>query len=281
MKAKTKRKPKRPNAYSNLPIMGNGGYTPSFFDTAPGAENAAGIPSGKTSSRPSSRFNAMGTLGMASNIGSGLLSGLAASNQGAFTNPEILPGQNTTQQLVDQTASSLLPFYGLGKAVDSYAKTDYAAQDQFGALKNTNKYIVADTIGMFLDPAESFISGLNGEGWTPQQRANRINDKSGATLKRALLKNQPIYNRQMEDPSLVGTPLLAAYGGDIGKRTGEATIRKFLVGDSHEKNPSGGVPVDAEANPASITGKPAVASVEEGEVAFGNFIFSNRIPYKV
>lgn len=64
----------------------------------------------------------------------------------------------------------------------------------------------------------------------------------------------------------------AAYGGNLFRNGGEFTnnITEFNIGGSHETNPNGGIMQGIGAN-----GRPNL--VEEGEVKFGNYIFSDRL----
>ncbi len=64
----------------------------------------------------------------------------------------------------------------------------------------------------------------------------------------------------------------AAYGGNLFRNGGEFTnnITEFNIGGTHEANINGGIPQGIGAN-----GKPNL--VEEGEVKFDNYIFSNRL----
>jgi len=123
------------------------------------------VPQGTTGA---SSFN-MGTAGSLAGAATGLLS--TAASAGMQQNPykQNLSGNSTTQQTVDSLVG-MIPgvgqIYGAGKALGSVAENDYKAQNEFGELANTDKFNVADTIGMFIDPVSSFISGLSGEGWT-------------------------------------------------------------------------------------------------------------------
>jgi len=60
-----------------------------------------------------------------------------------------------------------------------------------------------------------------------------------------------------------------AYGGFNKTRD----LEEYNVGGSHEQNPNGGIQVGIGEN-----GKPN--TVEEGEAAFDDFVYSNRIPYQ-
>jgi hypothetical protein len=59
-----------------------------------------------------------------------------------------------------------------------------------------------------------------------------------------------------------------AYGGNSGNS--EDSLIEFNEGGTHEQNPNGGVPIGMGSN-----GK--MNTVEEGEVKFGDYVFSNRI----
>lgn len=61
---------------------------------------------------------------------------------------------------------------------------------------------------------------------------------------------------------------LFANGGALG------SIQEY-TGDTHQ-DASGGIPVDAQGNPSAASGYEAVAKVEDGEVSWNKFIFSNR-----
>lgn len=152
------------------------------------------------------KSNNAGTVAGVAGVASGILNTLAQGNQN-YSHYDYLPGVSATQSTVDSLAS-MIPvvgqIYGAGKSIDNYAKTDYAAQNEFGELVNTNKFIIADTIGTFLDPLESFISGVSGEGWTPQQRADKINAK-GYNNRRIFEQRKAAEYKQNE--------INAGYGG--------------------------------------------------------------------
>jgi len=75
----------------------------------------------------------------------------------------------------------------------------------------------------------------------------------------------PQYN---EAPIYEGLLNSYAVGGNIGGYNNIDNTTVYANGGQHEINPIGGVPVGNNA------------LVEEGEVRFGDYIFSNRIPYK-
>lgn len=128
----------------------------------------------------------VGTMGTVGAAAAGILGTVAASGRQQNPYQANLAGNSATQQTVDSLVS-LIPgvgqIYGAGKLVGQIAKNDYAAQNEFGELANTEKFIIADTIGTFIDPLSSFISGISGEGWTAQQRSKMINDKAAPRRK--------------------------------------------------------------------------------------------------
>jgi len=225
-KAKPQKKKKlQLNSMPFLPHMWDGGTVdtgefgtstllPFQTNANAGAYTQGSIKAGKSSSSSSSN-----TLGYAS-MGIGALGSVAnaLTNNAGLTQPQYLAGRSTTQNVVDSTVSAIPvvgSIYSAGKSVGNWAKSDYESQNQFGELSNTGKFKTADTIGMFIDPASSFISGLSGEGWTPQQRADKTN-KAGA-------KNRNQYEDSVNQGAInewqknnLGYTV-AAYGGDIGQ----------------------------------------------------------------
>lgn len=226
-------------------------------------------------------------------VAGGVLNALAMSNQGGYSNPAILPGNSTTQQTVDSVAS-MLPFYSLGKSVGNYAKTDYMTQNEFGELANENKFKVADTIGTFIDPLGSLVSGLSGEGWTANERAKIINEKA-APARQAFEKRKAAELKQREiDAGLGGKYwdqnqlMQAEMGGPIFDQNSTPKgmmVTAYNEGGEHSENKSGfgGVPVDQFGNKVVASNARPVATTEEGEVTFFSkrnnmsYVFSNKI----
>ena len=163
--------------------------------------------------------SALGITGGISSIAGGVLDTLAQSNMGALSHPELLSGHSATQQTIDSVANAI-PFYSLGKSIGRYAETDYKAQNEFGELANTDKFKVADTIGSFIDPLSSFISGVSGEGWTSKQRADIIN-KKGAGIRTVQEAQDAVNYKNREinagyDWRYREQPMQAANGGYLG-----------------------------------------------------------------
>ena len=172
--------------------------------------------SSNTSSKGSKNSgSSMGLISTASNVLGAVIDNNVKSvysGVGAST----LPGNSETQQTIDSVVGSILPFYSTGKALGDWAKTDYMATNKYGGIDNKGKYSVADTIGMFLDPLSSFISGLSGEGWTPQDRLKKINKKAGenkAREERFLMEKSLAMERKANPQYTFGFG--AAYGGDV------------------------------------------------------------------
>jgi type II secretory pathway pseudopilin PulG len=70
------------------------------------------------------------------------------------------------------------------------------------------------------------------------------------------------------------------FGGDIGgNNNGNPTIRQYK-GETHDDGANGGIEVGSDGNPTSVTGKKGIALVENDEVSFDGYIFSNSIEYK-
>lgn len=143
---------------------------------------------------------------------------LTAANQ-TQTNPQFLSGNSAAQQTVDQVAGAL-PFYSVGKSIGKYAESDYKAQNEYGELANTGKFKTADTISTFIDPLGSLVSGLSGEGWTANQRADKINAQ-GAEVRKQAEAQKAAELKQLEMGSHPGryfdtnTSMNAAYGGSL------------------------------------------------------------------
>jgi hypothetical protein len=299
---------KKLNKYRNLyPISGwkYGGPLPQMWlggDVAGSFLNKATTP----------KNTGIGTTGTSSGVGTastiaGAVGGIANALTPQNTNPyqTFLPGQSTAQKTVD-TVASIIPFYSAGKAIGNFAKSDYQSQNEFGELTNTNKFEVADTIGSFIDPLSSFISGLSGEGWTAKQRAEKINGDAAGN-RRKYEADQWKKNQQMEIASgnagryydenqmmqaamggplpQIQVPYLEAfpYGGPLSSNNfggqGMAdyaeggnlpVVTEYNAGGEHEMNPQGGVPVDAMGNKVVVSGGRPVALTEQGEVSWWN-----------
>jgi len=295
--------------FQELPKMPLGGEVSGMF------LDAATNPSSYPTSVPYNQTKGWNYGTQAAGIAANLLSSAAAQNSGAMTHPEYLPGNNTAQQSVDSVAGAILPGYGLGKAVGNYAKTDYMAQNEFGELANTSKFETADTIGMFIDPLGSFISGLSGEGWTPKQRADKINsqgasnrrkheqqdwanyvamDKASGNAGRYADTNQmlqakfggPIQVPYLEAMAYGGPLTLNGFNGQgsmMDFEKGGPIITEYNVGGEHDENPNGGIPTDAMGNKAVVSGTRPTVLTEAGELSWYNpktkkaFVFSNKL----
>ena len=253
-------------------------------------------------------------IGTASGIAGGvstIFNALAAGNQQNNPYSANLAGQSTGQQVVDSLVSQIPvvgQIYGAGKVIGDYAKTDYGALDEYGQLADTGKYTTADTIGMFIDPLGSFISGLSGEGWTPQQRADITNTKGAKTKQQVEVERAKQWRatNQAENPGRfydTNQMMMAAYGGpleqpvqnmqQLDQQRGQLSqnmqqpnqmpqVTEYNTGGTHEQNPNQGVPIDSEGNPATVSGGRAVALTEAGEVAFKTrsgetYIFSSKV----
>jgi hypothetical protein len=196
-------KKKKHFKYSELPNFDLGGpFTGTEFDQTTGELPATmkGVGSGiiPTASptmpkklskvaNPNPDSTGMSTSNIMGLVGSlGTAAGSFLSNDTPYFNRNnTLPGQSSAQKDVDQVVGSVLPFYTLGTEIGNFAKGDYQKTDQYGALKNKTKFEMGDTVGMYIDPLSSFISGLEGEGWTPEGRANKTNAKAQANKWRA------------------------------------------------------------------------------------------------
>lgn len=162
----------------------------------------------------------MGTVGSVAGVAGGVFNSLAANNTQNNPYRSNLPGNSTAQQTVDSVAS-VLPFYSVGKSVGNLAKSDYQTQNEFGELTDTDKFTTAETIGTFIDPLSSFISGLSGEGWTAKQKAEKIN-ASGAEnrmkykeMKAAQYKQREINSGHAGNYWDLNNSMQAAYGGSL------------------------------------------------------------------
>ena len=257
-----------------------GGSLDQFAETGSftgfGTGKDYGIASGPTSSRNNNAFStASNTVGVLGNLAGGL-------NQGNYNQYQsFLPGQSDTQRTVDTVVGAVLPFYSTVKQVGNLAKSSYMAQNEYGELNNTNEFLVAEAIAMFLDPLSSFISGLSGEGWTPKQKAELINEQGAEIRKRFEAEQQKgylDYERTRNPGNFRETSGLgyAAYSGKLPMyQAGGFT--DYQTGQKHGQSSMDGIPVDSIGNPSANSGRPATGLTEKNEVTYNGYVFSDQL----
>lgn len=88
----------------------------------------------------------------------------------------------------------------------------------------------------------------------------------------------PVLN-EMYSNKAARTQIFEQGGGLNNINNSNPVIRQYK-GETHDNGVNGGIEVGSDGNPTSITGKKGIALVENDEVAFDGYIFSNSIEYK-
>jgi lysozyme len=87
----------------------------------------------------------------------------------------------------------------------------------------------------------------------------------------SMATNQRNFNNMNKNNQLgyFRTPTMMAFGG-------QNPVVQEYSGQTHE-GPNQGIPIDGMSNPSQITGGKATSIVEDGEVSWNNYVFSNRL----
>lgn len=126
--------------------------------------------------------------------------------------------------------------------------------------------------GMSIKPGSAIEKDLRSTYKYPYTRYTTItNPETGETFNYPELSgaeyNKLIKERGYNNARTIDTQK-KANGGYLEETRGNNDITYYANGGTHEQNPYGGVPVGNNS------------SVEQGEIRHGDYIFSNRIPYK-
>lgn len=298
---KTKPKPKpvsKSRSYMDMPLpqFYTGSFLPNFNQVTANPINQS---SWFSNSNPK-------IGGWGSKNTTGVLSGLAG-NLGNIAGTDWDNGEsvaNTTESLVE-TILPMIPVVGtIASAINQFTGPIGEA-----VTNSDPTSAVAVSLGQTIDPIGSLAKGVGeisegkwGQGlmdmvvpWAGgihQASVNKTAEDEQNLQNRTKVNNNAIRNNQLQNTGLIGTQV-AAFGGKISSKSksvyglGDSVstinkysfggpIREFKTGGTHGENPYGGIPVDSNANPSAMSGKKAVATVEEGEFAVSNFIFTNR-----
>ena len=298
---------------SNLRKKGLSNYLPqfymgSFLPTIPmtGTVNSnLGVPSSlskisnptpklKSLNTPSGGATATGLIG----AGAGVLAGAASTDWESVESTE----QFTSNAI--NTGLSVIPVIGTVLSMASQIGATLA--DPIREANPTNE--LAQIGATSLDPVGSISKGITeiseGDTWsgigrvltagTPLGMAYGVVDARREQRRIAEEKNRinSAYKNYGIQSDLEGNRSgyaienQVAYGGTLKKTVDDKTsvnsklaVREYKTGGTHEQNPYGGNPVDAQGN---INTKNPVATVEEGEVSFmlpggKTYMFSNRL----
>lgn len=174
---------------------------------------------------------------------------------------------------------------------------DYNKLDSIGNDKFFKDYIANGIKGAQVGSSAGPWGALIGAGaaqikgglfnWYNRNRNKRFNEKLASEANYINQLNRKVYDREIEDfkinQSMNELLNIAAMGGKLDikdKKDKKETIKlsddfsngvtKITSGGTHENNPLGGVPQGIGEN-----GKQNV--VEEGEVKYNDYVFSNRI----
>jgi hypothetical protein len=297
MTEKTKPKSK-PYSYRDVPLpqFYNGDYLPNLKQVSANPTYQADWFS---DSNPKSTGANWGSVGK---IGGYVSTGLSVVNN--LINTDWTSGEGIGDTLYDTVTAGVNLIPVVGQAISAGLLVgDYVSDTVSNASASRGEDLTSNFVSNMMVPLKPFLSSIghwiSGEGFTPPQHDVQekwdIKDEQ-KKKERDFYRGQGIQNKLIENPGLVGTQV-AAYGGNISPKARNAyglgdsvsntpqykfggRVRKYSTGGTHEQSAEGGIPVDENANPASVSGQQPVARVEEGEVAVGNFIFSNRLTSK-
>ena len=260
-----------------------------------GGDNITGTESTESNVNKSSNIN----IGAA--ISGGL--GLVTSGVNAYKRLSTLPGQeDKIQELKDvQNASGTVGQLNNMQSLDdlannlNFAKTDYNAnltgkmgagemageiikeslmQSAQGAMTGTSVMpgwgtLIGGIIGG-VQGAASSIAGVAVRNQRAQALANRLNAEGEAANKRLVASiNDRAGNITLNNANMARLNM-AAFGGPLHSGTFDNGVRFITEGNSHEKNPYGGVLQGIAAD-----GLPNL--VEEGEVIYNDYVYSKRL----
>lgn len=207
------------------------------------------------------------------------------------TGGEMVPQQSGFQNFT-KGAGVVGSIIQVGDQIATPIRQGADATNQGGGLVNMNKSANAATAGAFFDPFRTGMSTIRegsreekqeywkglgksllgvpflaGKGFG-KARAERL-DKEGEEAYR----NAAFGTINQNYMGVLNNQLRGfALGGSMNNGTGIVDYK----GASHS---NGGIKVDSNGNPASVTKKQAIAEVEGGEVSWSGYVFSNKLSY--
>lgn len=206
------------------------------------------------------------------------------SNPNGFT----VPGKNASVlDYITKFRKSFVPGVN-AKNIEKVKKTPDEAGLNLKTQDNTavDRKVIKEDSFNFEDSGRDYIDYLNNGRLYDEIPSDTQNDlksieNAGEAPTKALPQEQstlqinteyPVQDEeQLDHTNYMGMLQQLAYGGSLGGVTGNAEeIIPIENGGTHEENPYGGVPMGIGANGNMNT-------VEEGEVKFGDYIFSNRL----
>ena len=239
------------------------------------------------------------------NIGAAISGGLdlVTSGVNAYKRLSTLPGQeDKIQELKDvKNASGTVGQLNNMQSLDdlannlNFAKTDYTAnltgkmgagemageiigeslkQSAQGAMAGTSAggpfgALIGGVIGGVQGIATS-VAGTVVRNQRAQTLANKLNAEGEAANKRLVASiNDRVGNITLNNANMARLNM-AAFGGPLHSGTFDNGVRFITEGNSHEKNPYGGVLQGIAAD-----GLPNL--VEEGEVIYNDYVYSKRL----
>jgi hypothetical protein len=145
--------------------------------------------------------------------GAGAISGAIASS-----NPNVVQ-KSSLGQTAEGLMSSSIPFYSIGAAVGDVAATDYAALDEYGRLKDPDKFKTADNLSRAIDAGGYFWDALGSGDWTTKQKMETI-EKQGAKNFGTAFEQKAARQQKIQNPGNyfnidTQAPMYAAYGGSL------------------------------------------------------------------
>lgn len=201
-----------------------------------------------------------------------------------------VPNQNKFQGFMKGTGvvGSII---GMGDQIAQPIRQNADATNTAGGLVNENRSANAATAGAFFDPFRTGMSTIR-EGSTAEKqeywkgfgksllgvpflagkgfgkaRAERL-DEEGETA----MRNQVSQLATNNYINALNTQLRTyALGGNL--------LGKGIVDYKGATHAQGGIKVDRNGNPTSVTGKNAIAELETGEVSWSGYVFSNKLKY--
>ena len=247
------------------------------------------------------KFAEAGNINIGAAISGGL--GLVTSGVNAYKRLSTLPGQeDKIQELKDvQNASGTVGQLNNMQSLDdlannlNFAKTDYNAnltgkmgagemageiigeslmQSAQGAMAGMSAggpwgALIGGIIGGVQGTATS-VAGTVVRNQRAQTLANKLNAEGEAANKRLVASiNDRAGNITLNNANMARLNM-AAFGGPLHSGTFDNGVRFITEGNSHEKNPYGGVLQGIAAD-----GLPNL--VEEGEVIYNDYVYSKRL----
>ena len=218
--------------------------------------------------------------------------GIAASAVGGLTNQTVgatYAGQDGLEGTVDNLIGSV-PIIGevyslvntFGEALTSPSKeinTDVNNPVSYGKIADEQQYTDMSNLGWVVDPIGNLITGLEGNGWSAEDRLASLNEEY-APQREAMLKQRNAniwsHEKSRNPGNFRDTQTMAAYGGRLPQLE-NGGFTDYQTGQKHGQSSMDGIPVDSIGNPSANSGRPATGLTEKNEVSYNGYIFSDQL----